>query len=111
MPANALRIIYTETARTAVNDIAHFYKNKQVDAKELIKDAIEEFEKKVGTFPLGCPVSPQLLSIGCDKYRECNTAGGFRILYAITDTVVVVHIIVHQRQDLQQLLFKRIIQA
>ena len=65
----------------------------------------------VGQFPLGCQICPELLKIGCAKYREFNHAEGYRVLYSVDGTLVTAHAILAHRQDVQQLLFKRLIVA
>ncbi|ECC8734980.1 plasmid stabilization protein, partial [Salmonella bongori] len=42
---------------------------------------------------------------------ECNTAGGYRVLYSVDGSTVTAHAILSHRQDIKQLLFKRLIQA
>lgn len=49
--------------------------------------------------------------IGCAKYREFNHAGGYRVLYSVDGGLVTAHAILSHRQDIQQLLFKRLIMA
>ncbi|MDI5530939.1 type II toxin-antitoxin system RelE/ParE family toxin, partial [Salmonella enterica subsp. enterica serovar Cerro] len=53
----------------------------------------------------------ELLKIGCAKYREFNHAEGYRVLYSVDGTLVTAYAILAHRQDVQQLLFKRLIMA
>ncbi|WMV72482.1 type II toxin-antitoxin system RelE/ParE family toxin [Xenorhabdus griffiniae] len=104
-------IKYTDTAKYSVKDIANFLRAKDIDPSPIINDFISEFESKVGIFPLSCPISFQLSKIGVFEYRECNAKNGYRILYTVdSETDVVVHIILNQRQDIQALLLKRMIE-
>lgn len=109
---NLVNIEYTETAKSNITTIANFLKAKNVEPKSIINAALKEFENKVGIFPESCPISPQLVSIGCAKYRECNTKNGYRFLYSVNGDVeeITCHSIVRQEQDLQGLLFSRMIE-
>lgn len=104
--------IYTETAKSCVDKIAVFLRSKNLEPLPILTATTQEFEDKVKVFPTGCPISSQLSKIGCTKYRECNTGNGYRILYSLNDeqTEVTVHIIQSQREDIQQLLFDRMIE-
>ncbi len=104
-------VIYTETAKFCVNKIAFFLRCNNTDPRAVLRLAIQEFENIVTVFPLSCPISPQLSKLGCMKYRECNTESGYRFFYSIADAqnMIVVHVIQAQREDIQQLLFDRII--
>lgn len=112
MNENAMVTIqYTDTAKYSVKNIANFLRAKDIDPLPIINDFISEFESKVSIFPLSCPISFQLSKIGVFEYRECNTKNGYRILYTVdSETDVVVHIVLHQRQDTQTLLLKRMIE-
>ncbi|HDL7824143.1 TPA: type II toxin-antitoxin system RelE/ParE family toxin [Yersinia enterocolitica] len=109
---NVVRFEYTETAKANITTIASFLKVNNVEPKSIIDAALTEFENKVGVFPESCPISPQLISIGCAKYRECNTKNGYRFLYSVNGNVdnVTCHAIIRQEQDLQGLLFSRMIE-
>ncbi|QOL14641.1 type II toxin-antitoxin system RelE/ParE family toxin [Dickeya dianthicola] len=75
----------------------------------MITAVIEHFEPRVNDFPLGCQICPELLKIGCAKYRECNTPDGYRVLYSVDGNEITAHAILSQKQDIQHLLFKRLI--
>ncbi|MCE9872706.1 type II toxin-antitoxin system RelE/ParE family toxin [Hafnia alvei] len=111
MSKQPLSIEYTETAKSTLNDIVYYLQYNQIDPRPIVGEMLDDFENKVGIFPQGCPIAPELVKIGCDKYRECNTANGYRILYSATEERITVHVILSQRQDIQQLLFKRLIEA
>lgn len=106
-----LRIEYTQTAVSNLNDIVYYLQRNQIDPRPIVGEMLDDFENKVGMFPKGCPISPELVKIGCDKYRECNTGNGYRVLYSVSEEVITVHVILSQRQDVQQLLFKRLIEV
>ncbi|MCT4703912.1 type II toxin-antitoxin system RelE/ParE family toxin [Enterobacteriaceae bacterium H20N1] len=103
-------IKYTQTAKDSIGTLVNFLKSAGVNL-QVISATLDCFEKKVKEFPQGCQVCPALLKLGCAKYRECNTEEGYRILYSVDDTVITVHVMLAQRQDIKQLLFKRLIQA
>ena len=102
-------IQYTKTVRVCIEDIANYLRRVGVEPKEVVTGIIEHFENRVSDFPLGCQVCPELLKIGCAMYRECNAPDGYRVLYSIDDNEITAHAILSYRQDIQQLLFKRLI--
>lgn len=104
-------IEYTLTVKTCVDHIAVFLRNAGVEPKGVIANILDEFEGKVSAFPLGCQVCPELLNLGVSKYRECNTSDGYRVVYSTEASTVTAHAILSHRQDVKQLLFKRLIQA
>lgn len=106
-----VKIEYTLTAKTCVEEIVNFLRMKEMDPKEVIPQILEQFEGKVSTFPLGSPYCPELLKFGVTRYRECNVSAGYRVLYSVNEGTVTVHAMLSQRQDIKQLLFKRMIQA
>ncbi|EPN9502466.1 type II toxin-antitoxin system RelE/ParE family toxin [Serratia marcescens] len=106
----AVKIEYTLTAKSTLSDIVFHLKTNNIAPMPIVETILDEFESKVSAFPTGSQISPQLLKIGCDSYRECNTKGGYRILYSTDGSVVTVHVILSQKQDIQQALFKRLIE-
>ena len=107
----AVAFSYLETAKISLTDAASFIRLSGRDPKSVIDAVLRGFEKKVGTFPLSCPVSPQLLTLGVSKYRECNISD-YRITYDYDDKskIVSVYVILHHKQDVKELLFRRLIQ-
>ena len=104
-----INIEYTRTARHSLADIVSHLEWCQQASAPVVNEILSEFEERIMTFPKGCPVSPTLLKIGVSRYRECNTANGYRVLYSVNNDTVTVHLFLAQRQDVQQLLFKRLI--
>ncbi len=111
MNKTVVTIEYTQTVKTCIDQIIGYLERVQVEPKSIIADILEQFENKVSEFPLGCQVCPELLKIGVTKYRECNTQGGYRVLYSVDGEIVTAHAILSYRQDIRQLLFRRLIQA
>ena len=107
----SVKIEYTHTVKTCIDDIANYLYHVDVEVKPVITDILEQFEKQVSQFPLGCQVCPELIKIGVAKYRECDTAGGYRVSYSVDGSTITAHAILSHRQDVKQLLFKRLIQA
>ncbi|ERT11871.1 type II toxin-antitoxin system RelE family toxin [Photorhabdus temperata] len=102
---------YTETAKTSVKVISEFLRSKEIDPRPIIQKLVKEFENKVCSFPEGSPISAKLMKLGCSKYRECNTSGGYRIIYSIDNgNQISAHVIMAQKQDIQHLLFTRLIE-
>lgn len=106
--------IYSSTAKMTMQTIVHFLRSRQVYPKPVIANVLDEFEEKTGLFPEGNPVCPELLALGCAKYRECNTANGYRVLYSThlndKDGVIYVHAVLSQKQHMASLLFNRILE-
>lgn len=100
---------YTLTVRHCINDIATHLRRAGLEPRPMIAEILAQFEKIVGQFPQGSLICPELMKIGCAKYREFNHTDGYRILYSVEGTVVTAHAILAHRQDVQQLLFKRLI--
>ena len=108
---NDIAFEYTLTVKHCVDNIASHLRRTGVEPRPVITDILAQFESAVGQFPLGCQICPELLKIGCAKYREYNHAEGYRILYSVDGERVTAHAILSQRQDIQQLLFNRLIAA
>lgn len=109
MVCNALKIQYTKTVSVCIEDIASHLLRVDVEPASVISTILDHFEYRVVNFPLGCQVCPELLEIGCASYRECNTPDGYRVLYTVEGNIVTGHAILSHRQDIQQLLFRRLI--
>lgn len=102
---------YTETFKITARNLLGFLSATVDEPKEVLDKQLGEFEKKVDVFPESCQVSPDLLDLGCDRYRECITKDGYRILYTY-DTQkeeLTVHAILSKRQSVVQCLFERLI--
>lgn len=96
---------------TFINDIANHLIRAGIAPQPVLSQLLTCFEENVSAFPKGCQVCPELLKLGCVRYREFNSDGGYRVLYSVDEEEVTVHAILTQRQDIKQLLFKRLIQA
>ncbi|MHA7845970.1 type II toxin-antitoxin system RelE/ParE family toxin [Serratia sp. D1N4] len=112
MVASASVFIYSETAKMTMQTIAYFLRSHQIEPRPVIGKILDEFEEKTGVFPEGSPICAELLTLGCAKYRECNTTDGYRVLYSINDKekVIYVHAVLSQRQNIASLLFNRILE-
>lgn len=102
-------IEYTATAKSTLLEIVHHLKTNNVLPVPVVESIISGFEARVSLFPTGCQICPELLKIGCDKYRECNTLNGYRVIYSLEDSLITVHAFLAQKQDIQQTLFNRLI--
>ncbi|MGL1812256.1 UNVERIFIED_CONTAM: type II toxin-antitoxin system RelE/ParE family toxin [Serratia marcescens] len=107
----AVTFEYTLTVKHCIDTIAGFLRRVDVEPRPVIADILTQFERIVGQFPKGCQICPELLKIGCAKYREFNHVEGYRVLYSVEAATVTAHAILSHRQDIQQLLFKRLIMA
>ncbi|MCC8380334.1 type II toxin-antitoxin system RelE/ParE family toxin [Xenorhabdus sp. PB30.3] len=106
-------IKYTETFKHSLREVASFLRAKELEPLPIIHKALDEFEHKVKFSPACCQISPELAKLGVTSYRECNTHNGYRMIYSIdayeSSDIVIAHVILHQRQDIQALLFDRVI--
>ncbi|WP_244370446.1 type II toxin-antitoxin system RelE/ParE family toxin [Rahnella sp. ChDrAdgB13] len=95
----------------SIDEIASFQTSQGTDALENINAVLDEFEAKVKIFPLSCPVAPDLAALGIIKYREGNTLNAYRIIYTYDEpaNVISVYVLLSQRQNVQELLFKKLI--
>ncbi|MDU4841199.1 MAG: type II toxin-antitoxin system RelE/ParE family toxin [Leclercia adecarboxylata] len=109
MDNNDIVFEHTLTTKYCIDDIVRFLRRAEVEPRPVIAGILEQFENTVREFPLGCQICPELLKIGCAKYREFNSRDGYRVLYSVEGRTVTSHAILSQRQDIQQLLFKRLI--
>lgn len=111
MEKKVVKIEYTETVRTCLSEITTHLRQAEIDPRPVLDEILNQYENRVGNYPYGCQISPELLKIGVSKYRECNTANGYRILYSVEDSTVTTHAVLAQRQDIKHLLFRRLIKA
>ncbi|MBD2810611.1 type II toxin-antitoxin system RelE/ParE family toxin [Xenorhabdus sp. Vera] len=106
-------INYTETFKFSLREIASYLRTKELEPLPIIQKALDEFEKKINFSPTCCQISPELAKLGVTNYRECNIQNGHRVIYSIdsdgSTDIVIAHVIIHQKQDIQALLFNRII--
>ncbi len=107
-------VVYTETAVSTSEKIADYLEDRDIDPNPILADLIAQFEAKVKQFTHSCPISPELEKLGCTRYRQFNSDKGYRLFYDIvevdTEVKVFAHAILGPGQDIQQLLFARIIE-
>ncbi|WP_243418655.1 type II toxin-antitoxin system RelE/ParE family toxin, partial [Salmonella enterica] len=74
---------YTFTVKHCIDTIAGFLKCVEVEPHPVIAEILTQFESTVRQCPLGFQICPELLKIGCAKYREFNHSEGYRVLYSV----------------------------
>jgi len=106
-----ITIEYLQTVKLSIDEIASFQTLQGNAPLKIINAVLDEFETKVKVFPLSCPVSPDLAALGIIKYRECSTLSGYRIIYTYDEpaNLISVYVLLSQRQNVQALLFKKLI--
>jgi len=106
-----IAIEYLQTVKLSIDEIASYQTSQGNDPLKIINTVLDEFEAKVKVFPLSCPISPDLAAFGIIKYRECNTLNGYRIIYTYNEpaNMISVYVLLSQRQNVQELLFKKLI--
>ncbi|MRS20959.1 type II toxin-antitoxin system RelE/ParE family toxin [Enterobacteriaceae bacterium RIT692] len=102
-------IIYLPTVRLSLQEIVTFHRRLGNDYQTIIARVIDEFETRVNQFPLSCAVCSELVALGVTRYREFNSSENYRILFSVEHQTVFAHVLLSQRQSIQQLLFKRIL--
>ena len=103
-------IVYLPTVRLSLQEIASFHRRLGHDHKPIIAKALDEFESRVSQFPLGCQICSELAELGVTRYREFNSSDGYRVLFSVEQKNVYAHVFLSQRQSIQQLLFRRLIE-
>ncbi|WP_312409928.1 addiction module toxin RelE [Pseudescherichia sp.] len=109
--SSTVSVNYTESFRFTLIDVVEFLAESITNPKAFADKQLDEFEGRIEVFPCGCRVSPELEKLGCVRYRECITNDGYRVLYTYDEeaNLVTAHAFLSKRQDIQNLLFKRII--
>jgi hypothetical protein len=102
-------ITYLPTVRLSLQEIVAFHRRLGNDYRTIIARVIDEFESRVSHFPLSCAVCSELADLGITRYREFNSSENYRILFSIEQQTVFAHVLLSQRQSIQQLLFKRLL--
>lgn len=105
----AYSLLYLPTVRFSLEEIAAFQRRLGNDPLPLIKRALDEFESRVHVHPLSCPVCIELAELGITRYRECNTHDGYRVIYSVEGERIFVHVLLSQRQNIQNLLLRRLL--
>lgn len=103
----SVRFYYTETFVISA-------KNSRL-GKQSIAELIDDFEQKLTPYPEICEASGMLRDLGVSKYREFLSRNGYRIFYSVlknnlNEHYVTSHVLIHQRQDMQSLLFNRLLE-
>lgn len=106
-----LNIEYTETFDNTVDNLINHlasYSNEYL-VIEKIENLIEDFEKRITTAPLSCPISPYLLELGTTSFREYNH-NGFRLLYRVIEDEdslkIQGDVLLSQKQSIEQVLIE-----
>lgn len=98
---------YTETFVISVKDS---------NVKKLfMAELIDDFEQRLTPYPEVCEVSKMLRGLGVNKYWEFLSQNGYQIFYSVLKNSlngyhVTAHALIHQRQDMQSLLFNRLLE-
>ncbi len=102
-----------------------FLESAEYDLKELRNYIIHNFSLKtwkttyskikttvinLKEFPYSGSIPEELEKLNLDQYRQA-ISGMNRIIYEIRQNIVYIHIIVDSRQDLKQLLTKRLLRS
>ena len=102
MPARLMQVHLLQGAIDDLKDIKSSDKNWPA-TKKAIQAELSAIRKN----PLARATPTELQDMATNQYRQGLTAY-HRINYEVTDDVIYVHIICHQRKDLTQILLKRV---
>lgn len=83
--------------------------------KDSIRAILLAFEQKLMFFPECCPVPIFLANQGITRYRAYQSPEKYSIFYTYSTLaekkgIVTAHVITHQRQDIQNQLFIRLLE-
>ncbi|ADG92560.1 plasmid stabilization system [Arcobacter nitrofigilis DSM 7299] len=99
---------WTEIAQNDLLNIIEYIKTDSVNTAKKIFFEIKEECNKLHYFPERNRVVPELSEIGISKYREVIHKR-WRIIYKIENQIVYILLVVDSRQNLEDILFQRLI--
>lgn len=101
-------VIWTEEAARDLEDIARYIaRDSPISARRVIK-RLRDRTESLWSFPKRGRVVPELLDIGLRAWREL-VVGPHRVVYRISEKVVIVEVIFDGRRDATALLSDRLL--
>ena len=101
-------ILWTETARTDVEEIARFIAHDSIENALAVLDRLERAAEKLAFLPERGRLVPELKQVGVLAYREI-IVGPWRIIYRFDVYRVYVLGVLDGRRNLASLLLERLI--
>ncbi|WP_419764210.1 MAG: type II toxin-antitoxin system RelE/ParE family toxin [Arcobacter sp.] len=99
---------WTKIAQNDLLNIIEYIKTDSVNIAKKVFFEIKEECNKLYYFPERNRVVPELNEIGISKYREVIHKR-WRIIYKIENQIVYILLVVDSRQNLENILFQRLI--
>ncbi len=101
-------VIWTKSAKFDLEEIIEYIKYDSKDQAKQIFFEIKNTCDNLYYFPKRNRIVPELMNIGISKYRELIYKR-WRIIYKIDDTKVYILLVVDCSRNLEDVLFKRLI--
>jgi len=109
MASKSFKVYWTRSAQSDLLEIIDFIKT---DSKNNAKNIIEKIKKKsheLNKMPFRGIVVPEFREFNIDKYREIIISP-WRVIYLIDNQSVFILSVVDSRRDIEELLYKKIMQ-
>lgn len=102
-----IEIRYTRTFSNTLDALIDHLSchSSELQALHKVENFIENFENRVFVAPLSCQISPQLIEVGVNSFREYNF-DGLRIIYRATNSLIIGDLILSQKQNIQRSLIE-----
>lgn len=102
------KVVFLESAEYDLKELRNYIiKNFSIKAWKTTYSKIKTAAISLKEFPYSGSIPEELEKLNIDQYRQV-ISGMNRIIYEIRQNIVYIHIIVDSRQDLKQLLTKRL---
>lgn len=105
------KVNFTETAAICMEEVESFKRQNigAAAAADFTDTLLEGIIEGLSNNPERHQVCPELLDLGVTSIRERNTPDGYRTLFEVNESSVYVLAVLHQRQSIQDTLFRHMI--
>ena len=109
MATKSYKVFWTRSAQIDLIEIIEFIKTDSEKNARAIFQKIKTKSKELNKLPLRGRVVPEFKEFNIDKYRELIISP-WRLIYLIEDHSVYILSVVDSRRDLEELLYKKMMQ-